>query len=149
MQGSLKFLIRPRTCLNLLGRYFYSDLLSVLCVINHSCSDFYLELTLGHSIALRRTFTGLTLAFVVACVSPVRRESTEQFSSTASSDTNREIYRSLVLTTRFRRHFPDLKESVLSLLPYTTGAISFAPQSLCRLLTRRLRSWGLGRGSLS
>jgi hypothetical protein len=85
---------------------------------------FKFKLTSDHSIALRRTFTGSTLAFAVACASPVSRESNGQFSSTALSDSDRDIYCSLVLSTVFRHRCPDLKESVMSLLPYTKGAMS-------------------------
>ncbi len=97
----------------------------------------------AHSIALRRTFTVSTSPSVVACAPPVGRESDELFSSTALDDSNHAIYRSLVFSTRFPSQCPDLKESVMSLLPYTKGAISFISQSSCRLLTR-LRSRGMG-----
>jgi hypothetical protein len=101
------------------------------------------ELSLGHSTVLRRTFTESTSAFVVACASPVGRESNKHFSSD-SSDSDREIHRSFVSSSRFQYQCPDLKESVMSHLPYTNRAISFSSLSSCRLLTRHLPSWGMG-----
>lgn len=103
---------------------------------------FNLELILGSSIALRRTLTGSNLPFVAAYASGVRGESKELFSVTRSDDSNGETYRSLVFSNQFRSQCPDLKECVMSLLPYTKSAISPIPQFSYGPLTR-MCSWGM------
>ena len=74
MQGLLGFLILPKICLSLLGHCYCLGLPYVGYAANYSCAFSILSL-FGHSNALRRTFTTPTLPFVVACASPVRRES--------------------------------------------------------------------------
>src|SRR6266850_3949928 len=94
MQGLLRSLIRPKTCLNLLGRCCFSDLLCVLCVVNYIYAhrfDFTSRFW-AHSIALRRTSTGSTFPFVVACAPPVGRKSDETFSARALDDADRAIH---------------------------------------------------------
>lgn len=103
---------------------------------------FNLELILGSSIALRRILTGSNLPFVAAYASGVRGESKELFSVTRSDDSNGETYRSLVFSNQFRSQCPDLKECVMSLLPYTKSAISPIPQFSYGPLTR-MCSWGM------
>jgi len=142
MRRSQRFPILPRICPNLPGRCCSSDLLSALCAAKSLTYRFNLKLILGYSIALRRTFTGSTLPFVAACAPGVRRESKEPFFSTATDDSDGETHRSLVFLNQFRSHCPELKECVMSLLPYTKCTISPLPQFSYGLLTR-VRSWGM------
>lgn len=142
MRRSQRLTILPRTCPNLPGRCCCSGLLSALCAVKYTYR-FNLKLILGYSTALRRTFTRSTLPFVAACALSVSRESKEPFSFTASDDPDGETYRSLVFSNQFRTQCPDLKESVMSLLPYTKCAIARIPRFSYGLLTR-MHSWGMG-----
>ena len=94
MQGLLRSLIRPKTCLNPLGRCCFSDLLCVLCVVAYIYAHLF-EFTSrfrADSIALRRTSTGSTFPFVVACAPPVGRKSDETFSTRAFDDSDDAIH---------------------------------------------------------
>ena len=100
MQGLSWLLILPKICPSLLGHCYCLGLPYVLYAVNYSRAYFDIKPILGHSNAPRRTFTGSTSPFAVACASPVRRKSDADSLQVRrdSNDPDHELF--AVLSTR-------------------------------------------------